>query len=65
MSISIDLKVVWTAKSCKLQRGIHKPLLKWLTIQLLIENGTKRQHATDQLSLIPITNGGELKTQVI
>ena len=33
-------------KVCKLQRGIRKPLLEWQTIQLLIENGTKRQHAT-------------------
>jgi len=48
-----------------LKRGIRKPLMEWQTIQWLIENGTKRQHATEQLSLIPINNRGELRTQVI
>jgi hypothetical protein len=42
-----------------------KPLLEWQTIQLLIENGTKRQHAIEQISLIPIKNRGELRTQMI
>ena len=29
------------------------------------KNDTKRQHATEQLSLIPIKNRGELRTQTI
>ncbi len=28
------------------------------------KNGSKRQHATQQLSLIPTKNRGELRTQV-
>jgi hypothetical protein len=32
---------------------------------ITIVSGTKRQHVTEQLSLIPIKNRGELRTQVI
>ena len=63
MSIAIDLKVEQTTKSLPIAKRYSSTVIKMADNTIV--SGTKRQHVTEQLSLIPIKNRGELRTQVI